>query len=151
MYHLRGLPPELGPFAEELRRAFAELDTRRDTADAACHGEYQPAVDVIETAEAVEVTIDLPGVTAADIRVIVRGGLIMVVGDKYPPRPAPPGSTFHLAERGFGRFARMVRLSSAYDARHASATLRHGALRIVVPKLQERRGGPVLVPIQQID
>ncbi|MDE3155481.1 MAG: Hsp20/alpha crystallin family protein [Acidobacteriota bacterium] len=151
MPHRPGLPPELGPFAEELRRAFAELDSRRELADLAWHGEYRPAVDVVETPGAVEVTIDLPGVTATDIRVIVRGGLIMVVGDKYPPRPAPPGATFHVAERGFGRFARMVRLSSAYDARHATAELRHGALRIVVPKLEERRGGPVLVPIRQAD
>ncbi len=114
MPHPYDLPSELGPFAEELRRLFADLDSQRGPSVAACHGECQPALDVIESAEAVEVTIDLPGVTARDIRVIVRGGLILVAGDKHPLRPAAPRAAFHLAERGFGRFARMVRLSSAY-------------------------------------
>jgi HSP20 family molecular chaperone IbpA len=52
-----------------------------------------------------------------------------------------------LVERGFGRFARAVRLEGAFDGGRITATIRAGELRIVVPKIAERRGREFLVPI----
>jgi HSP20 family molecular chaperone IbpA len=43
-------------------------------------------------------------------------------------------------ERDFGRFARAVRLTGAFDVPRARATLREGELTVVLPKLLERRG-----------
>jgi HSP20 family molecular chaperone IbpA len=49
-------------------------------------------------------------------------------------------SSFHLVERGFGRFARTVRIGRACDGSRAHARLVKGELRISIPKIAERRG-----------
>ena len=43
-------------------------------------------------------------------------------------------------EREFGRFARAVRVSGAFDIGRATATLKDGELTVALPKMDERRG-----------
>ena len=64
-------------------------------------------------------------------------------------RTRPPASlTYHLVERDFGRFARVVRVDGAFDIDRASATLRAGELTVVLPKRIERRGQAHRVPVR---
>jgi HSP20 family molecular chaperone IbpA len=53
-----------------------------------------------------------------------------------------------LVERDFGRFARAVRVHAAVDAARARARLKDGELRIILPKLTERRGREILLSIE---
>jgi HSP20 family protein len=92
--------------------------------------------------------MDLPGVPEDAVRVIVKRGTVLIVGEKTPTFCPAGDATFHLVERGFGRFARAVRLPTAVDASRATATLRHGELRIVLPRIEDRRGREIQVPIQ---
>jgi len=141
--------PEVNELSEDVRRVFEELDRQHGTPCPASTGVYTPALDVVETAEAVEVLIDLPGVAADGVRVLVKHGALVVAGEKIAPEACgPPGAAFHLVERGFGRFARVVRLGGAIDARRARATLRAGELRISVPRITDRRGEEIAVPIE---
>ncbi|HVC21025.1 MAG TPA: Hsp20/alpha crystallin family protein [Vicinamibacterales bacterium] len=152
MSHLQiRLMPGSRPPADELRQLVEEIGGPAQLEDAPAHGEHAPAIDVLETDRAVEVVIDLAGVPAGAIRVVVRHGLLLVVGEKHSPSPPPAGAVFHVAERSFGRFVRVIRLSDACDARQATASVRQGELRIVVPTRRERRGDPVNVRIQQVD
>jgi HSP20 family molecular chaperone IbpA len=57
-------------------------------------------------------------------------------------------TSYHLVERDFGRFARAVRIHTSVDASRARATLAHGELRVALPKLVERRGREILVPVE---
>jgi HSP20 family molecular chaperone IbpA len=50
-------------------------------------------------------------------------------------------------ERGYGRFARVVRLGRACDTSNARAALSHGQLRISVPKIADRREQAISIPI----
>jgi HSP20 family protein len=138
------LPSEPIEFREELRRMFREID--RATGDEPLTGECNPALDVYETDEAVEISIDLPGVAPEAVRVAARGNTILVAGHKAPRRTRPE-SSFHLVERGYGRFARAVRIAAACDTSRARATLADGELRITLPKLADRRGGSIAIPI----
>jgi HSP20 family protein len=133
------------PLAEDLRALLEELDRTGAPSDPA-RGEYAPAVDVTETDDALEVLVNVPGVSADLIRVVARPNALIIAGDKRPSR-APVGAVFHLAERDSGRFARVIHLSNAFDARRATARLHQGELRISVPKLSERRGDAVPIPI----
>jgi len=47
---------------------------------------------------------------------------------------------FHLAERSYGRFARVIRLSGAVNTGQARAVARAGQLRVIMPRIEERRG-----------
>lgn len=111
-------------------------------------GEFAPPVDVIETAEAIEIVADLPGLAPEQIHLLFARGQLTIAGLKRPPACRHADAAFHLAERGFGRFARTVRLSGAVDVGRARATLKAGELRVVIPRITERRGGAITIPLE---
>jgi HSP20 family protein len=113
---------------------------------AATPAECSPALDVIETANAVELVMDVPGVAASSLQIVFSRNVLIVAGEKLPAREQA-GAAFHLAERGFGRFARAVRLEGAYDASRADATLTAGELRVRLPRIEDRRGREIRIPI----
>ena len=73
------------------------------------------------------------------MRVAWRRGTLLLVGAKLSP-PPDTSARFHLAERSYGRFARAVRLAGAVNAAHAKAFVTGGQLRVVLPRLEDRRG-----------
>jgi HSP20 family protein len=141
--------PELGDLIDDVRRLFEELDRRHPAGCSSLAGECTPELDVFETDAAIEVVVDLPGLTADCVRVLIKSGTLVVAGEKAAPdATAVREATFHRLERSFGRFARAVRLMAAIDAARARAFLRAGELVIVVPKIEERRGREIRVPIE---
>ena len=141
------VPLEVGDFAEEVRSVFLELGRAFGLESLA--GETSPPIDMFETDEAIELVVDLPGVPREAIRVIAKGDALLIVGEKTPQRRLPTESTFHLVERSFGRFARSVRLAAPCDTARARATFVSGELRILVPKLVDRRGRTILIAIAE--
>ena len=142
--HTVVLPSEVGDFADEVRRVFLEFG-RTFGADALA-GECLPALDVYESDDAIEILVDLPGVDRSAVRVMIKGDIVLIAGEKAARRVRGE-SSFHLVERGFGRFVRTVPLGRPCDARRARATLNSGELRVRVPKLADRRGRSHQVPI----
>jgi HSP20 family protein len=135
---------EAAEFADELRRIFDELGGRFSDA---LSGECSPALDVYETDDAVEIAVDLPGVAPDAVRVTAKGAAVLIAGEKAPRRGSGD-ATFHLVERGFGRFVRLVRLTSPCDPGRARAVLADGELRVTLPKVAERRGRSIPIPLQ---
>lgn len=131
---------------DDLRQVFADLARSLPPELRAHSGEYHPAVDVVETAEAVQIVVDVAGVPPEALRVLFRDDVLVVAGEKAPGA-APAGPSFHLLERGFGRFARAVRLSGTFEIGQASASLVAGELTIVLPKRDDRRGRAQRIPI----
>ena len=131
--------------AEDARRLLIELDHEAPGV-ATASGECRPPLDVLETTETVEIIVDVPGVAVESLRVAVRRSTVLVVGAKLAPAGVP-GSRFHLAERAYGRFARVVRLSGAVDASRATAGVAGGQLRVVIPRIDDRRGRVIDVPV----
>jgi HSP20 family protein len=76
----------------------------------------------------------------------MKGMFVLIVGEKASRR-GRGDSSFHLVERGLGRFARSVRLMAACDAGRAEATLENGELRVRLPKIVDRRGRGIRIPI----
>jgi len=138
------LPPEPGEFRDEVRRIFQELE--RVPGEEGLAGECAPALDVFETDEAVEIAVDLPGVSPESVRLVARGQTLLIAGNKAPRRTRSDAS-FHLVERGYGRFARVVRLSASCDTNRARASMSNGELRISVPRMAERRGRSIRITI----
>ena len=135
--------------AQDVQRLLDDLVKRRPDRRHVVAGECMPVVDVFETEKTVEIVLDLPGIAADAIRILFKAGVLLIVGEKERPDLTKRGPTsFHLVERDFGRFARAVRINAAVDASRARATLVNGELRIAVPKIVERRGREILVPIE---
>ena len=137
-------PSEIGEFAADVRQVFIELGGAFGSESLA--GECAPPVDVYETDDTLEITVDLPGVDAAAIRVIGKGDSVLIAGEKAARR-ARRESSFHLVERGYGRFARVVRLGRPCDTSKARATLVDGELRVSIPKIADRRGRAIKITL----
>lgn len=125
--------------ADDVRALFEELAESLQHEQRAYSGECHPVLDVYETDESIELLIDLCGVPAEAIRILFRDGVVLIAGEKAPPRTSEE-QTFHLVEREFGRFARAVRVSGSLNVAQASASLRDGELTVLLPKMIERRG-----------
>ena len=139
-------PTETRELTGDLRELFADLDTSLPPEQRVYSGECHPSLDVVETQTGVEVIVDVAGVPAQAIRIMFRGDTLVIAGEKAPG-PGTSEPTFHLVEREFGRFARAVRLSGAFDVARARASLDAGELTIVLPRLGERRGQPHMIPL----
>jgi HSP20 family protein len=109
--------------------------------------EYRPRIDVVETADAVEIVADLPGVGRDAVRVAFTRETLIIAGRKQAPGCEQPATTFHLAERTFGRFACGIRLTMAVDAGRARASLKAGELHIRLPRIDDRRGHEIEIDV----
>ncbi|HUE86374.1 MAG TPA: Hsp20/alpha crystallin family protein [Vicinamibacterales bacterium] len=138
---------DVGDLAQEVRRLFEELNRRRPEPRPLVSGECLPLQDVFETEHTIEFVLDVPGVMLDACRVMIKAGVVLVVGEKERAEPVHGPASFHLVERDFGRFARAVRVHAAVDAAKARARLKDGELRIILPKVAERRGREILVTI----
>lgn len=130
---------------DDLRRLFEQLTN----VDAPTTAECPVPMDVIETSEAVEIVMDLVGVAADAVKIVVAHNTVLVTGEKRPAACEHCGqAAFHVAERVFGRFTRAVKLSGAFDVARADARLRDGELRLVLPRIDDRRGREHRVPVR---
>ena len=142
-FHPSGESREL---TEDIRELFEDLAASLKHEQRAYSGECHPTLDVLETDEAIEVIVDVSGIPANALRVLYRESVLIVAGEKAPV-PVTEEQTFHLVEREFGRFARAVRLTGAFDIQQARASVRDGELTVVLPKLVDRRGRGHRIPV----
>ena len=135
--------------AQDVHRLLDDLARRRHDRRHVVAGECMPVVDVFETEKTVEIVLDLPGVSAEAIRILFKAGVLLIVGEKERPDFSKRGpASFHLVERDFGRFARAVKINAAIDGAQARARLANGELRVVLPRIKDRRGAGLIIPVE---
>jgi HSP20 family protein len=118
---------------ERMNRLFEEsLKTRMDL-EAGGQG-WQPLADVYETAEAIVVLVELPGVEQEDVEIQVDGESVIVRGRRRLGSARP--EIYHRMERSYGSFARSFQLSGLVDAEGVRAVFKDGLLRLELPKLR---------------
>ncbi|HZN01998.1 MAG TPA: Hsp20/alpha crystallin family protein [Candidatus Polarisedimenticolia bacterium] len=144
----------IGPFAEisriqsEINRLFDNLiELRASKGEGG--GEWLPSADVYETERELVVKFEIPGVGAGDVTMSVEGNRLIVRGEKKRPENGHRGSRYHCMERGYGRFKRVVHISSPVNTREAEAILREGVLEVTFPKVPNRRGGEMSIRITE--
>jgi len=99
---------------------------------------WTPLADVLETAEALIIQMELPGVSAQRVLVEIIDGDLVIRGERPCPRSpeqeeAEPA--YHLMERAHGFFARRFSLPPGVDGQAVTACLNDGLMIITVPKL----------------
>ncbi len=107
---------------------------------------FVPAADVIETAPALLVRMELAGVALEDVEIFVEGNTVVVTGEKRRDASCAEAS-FLCLERTFGKFRRAFEMAGCLNMAQVAATLRNGVLVVSVPKCAERRGHRRRVPI----
>lgn len=135
---------ELLDLQERMNRLFDETLTReRLDEPALLQGTWAPLADVVETAEAYLVELELPGLDRDDVTIQAQGDELVVRGER---RPATSGSpVFHRLERRYGPFARGFRFAEEVDPDRITAAFTDGLLRLEVPKVRPRGGTRIRV------
>jgi HSP20 family protein len=140
---------DVGDLGQEVRRLFDDLSRRRPDRRHMVSGECMPLLDVFETDRTIEIVLDVPGVTTDGVRILIKAGVVLIVGEKERSETAQRAPvSFHLVERDFGRFARAIRIHAAFDASNARARLKDGELRVILGKIQERRGREMILAVE---
>jgi HSP20 family protein len=75
---------------------------------AALRAGWEPPVDVFETDHMLRIVVALPGVAVEDVRVVVEGGTLTVVGERR--LPCESAGAIHRLEIPYGRFERRMAL-----------------------------------------
>lgn len=96
---------------------------------------WVPALDVRETDDRFELSVDLPGIEPDAVTVNFEDGTLSISG-KREFSNEDAGETWHRIERGFGAFARQVRLPRTTDPERIEASFDYGVLTVTVPKAE---------------
>ena len=116
----------------QIDRVFDEF-TGRWPATSAPNGGYWPALEMMETGDAIDVTAELPGVEAKDVDISASGDMLTIRGEKKAEKQVKEKDYF-CAERSYGSFARSLQLPFELDSAKVEATFEKGILKLHIPK-----------------
>lgn len=100
-------------------------------------GEWEPAVDVYETADSVVVAAEIAGVRREDVSIEVAGDVLTLRGARPFGRTGAGPESYLRMEVPSGAFERSFRLPWPVAEEGVEAVLRDGVLTVRIP-----RGGP---------
>ena len=133
---MRALAPltRMATFREELDRLFERpWAPRWPGFDVEPVADWMPKMDVAETADAVTVTIEVPGVDEKEIAVTLDDQMLVIKGEKEEDREEK-GGRYHRMERAYGAFTRAVHLPVPVMAEATVARFKNGVLTVTMPK-----------------
>jgi HSP20 family protein len=103
-----------------------------------------PSIDVSETDKEIEVTVDLPGLERKDVDISLENDVLTIRGEKKiesksDEKAGKDGKdakekTYHVAERSYGVFYRVIQLPPGIDPSKVQATMSKGVLKVTIPK-----------------
>jgi HSP20 family protein len=130
---------------ETIPRTFARFENEMDRMMESIFGRgerrwipepFVPYVNLVETENELEVTVDLPGLKAEEVKVELREGHLFVSGERKEEMEEE-GKTFHRRERRYGAFRRVILLPTPVKEEKVEAEFREGVLRVKFPKIEE--------------
>lgn len=130
------LPRTLGQLERDFGRFFQGFISEEDRW--ALEGKFVPMVNIAESADAVEVTVELPGMNAEDFAVEIKNGSLWISGEKREEKEEK-GKAFHRMERTYGEFRRVIPLPATVAEDKVTADYKAGVLCVTVPKTAEAR------------
>ena len=144
---MRALTPWTGLTAmkREMDRVFDRF-WGGDAVGLPAFGTWSPTLDVAETADAVVVTAEIPGMDPENVHVSLQDRDILTLKGEKRQEKEEKNERYYHAERSYGAFARSVRLPVAVDGSQAIATFKNGVLTVTLPKGPEAKG--TTIPIK---
>ena len=91
-------------------------------------------------ADGYEISIEVPGMSASDVAIELRGGSLYVHGEKQE-RSEERERYYYRVERSSGRFERVLSLPEDADPDGIRASLDNGVLTIRIPRRAADSGG----------
>jgi HSP20 family protein len=125
------------PFAD-LRREFdAMLDRTTRTWPGADAG-FSAPVNIAETADAVEVSVELPGVDEKDVAIDIDGDRLVIAGEKKAEEKRED-KNWRVMETSYGSFQRIIGLPFTPEAEQCDARFDKGVLRVKIARPKDMK------------
>lgn len=110
---------------------------------------WSPAVDILETEDALTLQADLPGVKIDDIDIRVENNTLTLRGErKFGKDETVKG--WHRIERGYGQFVRSFAVPNTVDTEKVGADYNNGVLSISLPKKEAAKPRQVKVAVNAV-
>ena len=139
---------EVQRLRDRVGRLYAALQEATEAENPLVSGTWAPPVDLCETEKLISIRVELPGVSADEIKIGICNTKLRIWGEKKR-RPSRRRIISYLcSERSFGKFGRIVPLRWTFSIREATAELSNGVLHIYLPKIEDRRGEEVLIAVK---
>jgi HSP20 family protein len=126
----RSAAQAMAPLQREIDRFFGDLASGWDTFGL---GGADPSMDVVETQSGLEISVELPGLTADDVKMVVDGDTLTISGER-PGEIQSVDRTHRSIERSYGEFSRSIHLPSSIDRTKISAVMKNGVLSVSAPR-----------------
>jgi HSP20 family protein len=139
---------ELQRLRDRVGRLFAALQEATVAEDPLASETWAPPVDLCESAEAIVVCVELPGLTAEQVKVGATNTQLRIWGEKKRRMPRNRILSHLCSERSFGKFSRIVPLRWTVSIQDAKATIDNGMLLVRLPKIEDRRGVEFKIPVK---
>ncbi|MET3665791.1 Hsp20/alpha crystallin family protein [Caulobacter sp. 1776] len=134
------------PLQREIDRVFSEFGRSLGVAEAFS----SPSLDFSETAQGVELKLDVPGYDQDELSITLDNDVLTVRGEKASETQSDD-KTYRVFERRSGAFARQVPLPRTVDGDKFSATLKNGVLTITAPKTAGAPGRDIAIQTAKAD
>jgi HSP20 family protein len=138
---------ELSRLQGELNRLFAAFVETNDKG-ATPASSWDPNVDVVDDGEMIRILVELPGVEAGDVKVSIRGRVVMIRGTKKGRIRAKEGMRFFCMERYFGGFLKSIAIPRPVNSHHAKTRLKNGLLEVILPRVPDMREKEIEIVVE---
>ncbi|MEO1138194.1 MAG: Hsp20/alpha crystallin family protein [Pseudomonadota bacterium] len=92
-----------------------------------------PAVDIVETDDTVEISVELPGVSDEDLEASIAADVLTLKGKKSSDHEETE-ENYHLIERRYGSFRRNIPLGFSPEQGAVKSVFADGVLKLSVKK-----------------
>jgi len=106
---------------------------------------FQPATDVIETADAVLLKLDMPGVAKENVDLTIDKDMLTIVGKAEPEQA---GNAVY-RETYVGDYQRQFSLTADLDPANITATMNHGVLTVQIGKAEKAKPRKIKIEATQ--
>lgn len=131
----------LMPLRREMDRLFDEFFRSWDTemARGGESGMFNPSLNVAESDDAIEATVELPGLSEDDIDITLTRDGLTITGEKKSEEEEREKNCFR-RERSYGYFRRTIPLPpDAVEADNVEAKFDKGVLTVTMPKREDAK------------
>jgi len=110
-------------------------------------GDYRAKLDISGNEKEYEVSIDLPGLTEADIQIELSGNTLTIKGKKEESKERKD-KQYYCIERSVGSFQRTLSLPDDAEATDIVAKMNHGVLSMSIPRKPQTKEDTKRIPIE---
>jgi HSP20 family protein len=130
----------------DINRLFALAGRNQPSESEALANGWAPPVDIYEDTEGVTLTVEVPGLAAADIDIRVENNTLTLKGERKLDKE-DKRENYTRVERFYGVFSRSFTLPNSVDTEKVRADFRNGVLSIFLPKREETRQRQIKVNV----